>query len=97
MLVRAVNECDPLGTDHAFVLEAIAAFGSIGADEAVPTISALMVKRKWLARGKTRALKRAAVGALAKIGSPAAAHALGSAAESGDRTLRQLIKIARRR
>jgi HEAT repeat protein len=92
LLVRILNESEPLGADHAIVIETLGAIGQIGGDHAVPQVALLMRRRNWLARKKVRALKQASLDALRAIGSPPAEAALLEAATRGDRLLRKLAR-----
>jgi HEAT repeat protein len=90
VLVRIIDESDPFGADHAIVLETVGALAEVGDDQAVPALSALMRKKKFLARKKARALKEQSLTALRAIKTPAAAQAVAEAAKTGDRMLRKL-------
>jgi HEAT repeat protein len=90
VLVRIVEESDPFGADHAIVLETVGALSQVGDDQAVPALSALMRKKKFLAWKKARALKEQSLAALRAIKTPAAAQAVADAAKTGDRMLRKL-------
>jgi HEAT repeat protein len=90
VLVRIIEESDPFGGDHAIVLETVGALAQVGDDQAVPALSALMRKKKFLARKKARALKEQSLTALRAIRTPAAADAIAEAAKTGDRMLRKL-------
>jgi hypothetical protein len=94
VLVCILNESEPLGSDHQIVLETLGAIGEIGRDEAVPHVARVMQRRSWLARKRTRALKQTAIGALQRLGSPAATQAIADAAATGDRLLRKLARAA---
>ena len=90
MLVRIIDESDPFGADHAIVLETVGALAQVGDDQAVPALSALMRKKKFLAWKKARALKEQSLTALRAIKTPAATEAVAEAAKTGDRMLRKL-------
>lgn len=90
VLVRIIDESDPFGADHAIVLETVGALAQVGDDQAVPALSALMRKKKFLARKKARALKEQSLTALRAIRTPAATQAVDEAAKTGDRMLRRL-------
>ncbi|MFI5177848.1 MAG: HEAT repeat domain-containing protein [Vicinamibacterales bacterium] len=94
MLVRIIDESEPLGKDHDVVLEALAAIGAVGSDEGIPALVATGRQRGWLGRRKRRALKQHAVSALRRIGSPKATAALDEAARTGDRMLKKIIHAA---
>lgn len=96
LLVRILSESKPLGTDHSVVLDTLAAIATIGDDRAVPAVAATLKHHSLFARSKTRALRESAVGALARIGSPAATTALKDAATRGDRMLRKIAAGAAR-
>jgi HEAT repeat protein len=95
MLVRIIEESQPLGKDHDVVLETVAALGSIPSDDGVATLAAVIARGGFFGRKKRRALKEGGVDALARIGTPAAAAAIAAAAKGGDRMLRR-IAAARR-
>jgi HEAT repeat protein len=90
VLVRIIDESDPFGADHAIVLETVGALAQVGDDQAVPALSALMRKKKFLAWKKARALKEQSLTALRAIKTPAATEAVAEAAKTGDRMLRKL-------
>lgn len=90
VLVRIIDESDPFGGDHAIVLETVGALARVGDDQAVPALSALMRKKKFLARKKARALKEQSLTALRAINTPTASQAVAEAAKTGDRMLRKL-------
>lgn len=90
VLVRIIDESDPFGADHAIVLETLGALAQVGDDQAVPALSALMRKKKFLARKKARALKEQSLAALRAIKTPAATQAVAEAAKTGDRMLRKI-------
>jgi HEAT repeat protein len=90
MLVRMVEESEPLGKDHEVVLETIAALGDVPSDAGVAALAGVIARRGFFGRRKLRALKERGVAALARIGSPAAAAALAGAAKTGDRMPRKI-------
>lgn len=92
LLVRILDESDPLGVDHAIVLDTLGALASVGTDQAVPSVTALMRRRSWFARRRIRAVKRRSLQALRAIGTVSAQQALTDAATHGDRMLRKLVK-----
>ncbi len=92
VLVRILEESDPFGGDHAIVLETLGALSSVGDDQAVPALSALIRKKKFLGGRKLKAVKQKGLGALRAIRTPAAARAIQDAAATGDRLLRRLAK-----
>src|SRR5204863_7969299 len=57
MLVRIIEESQPLGKDHDVVLETIDALGQVGPDAAVPILVSTAQRRKFLGGRKLRALK----------------------------------------
>jgi HEAT repeat protein len=94
VLGHILAESDPLGADHAVVLEALTALGSLGplvTDTAVGTVAGLMRRRRWFARRKARALATGAAVALRQVGTPAAQAALVEAGRQGDRLLRKIV------
>jgi len=90
VLIRILSESQPLGSDHPIVLETLAAVATIGDERAVPAVAATLKHRSFFARAKTRALREAAVGTLARMGGRHAGAALKDAAERGDRMLRRI-------
>jgi HEAT repeat protein len=92
MLVRILEESEPLGKDHTVVLDTLGALKVVHTDTAVRPIDAVMRRKRWFARGKNRALKQTSVDALASIGTEASQRALAQAAKDGDRTLRKMAR-----
>jgi HEAT repeats len=90
MLERILQESEPLGSDHAVVLDTLDALKMVHTDHAVGPIDRVMRQKRWFARSKSRALKSNALDTLASIGSDAAKRALAQAARDGDRILRKL-------
>ena len=95
MLVRIVEESQPLGRDHDVVLETIAAMGTAGHDRAVPAIVTVVRRRGFFRRRRLRALKERGVAALAKIGGPTATAAIDDAGRNGDRMLKKIVAARR--
>jgi HEAT repeat protein len=91
MLARIVAESEPLGRDYDIVLDAVAAMGAVGSDQAVPALSTLILQRAFFGRRRLRALKERGVDALIKIGGPRARNAVDAAAANGDRMLRKIV------
>ena len=94
MLVRILEESEPLGKDHEMVLETIEALGTVGTDASVPILLTLAQRKKFFGGKKLRSLKERSVDALARVKTAKAAAALKDAAERGDGYLK---KIARAR
>jgi HEAT repeat protein len=92
MLVRILEESEPLGKDYTVVLDTLTALKVVHADTAVRPIDAIMRRRRWFARARIRALKQTSVEALASIGTEASRRALAQAAKDGDRTLRRFAR-----
>src|SRR6185369_13760359 len=95
MLVRIIEESEPPGKDHEVVLETIEALGLVPSDAGVAALARVIARRGFFGRRKLRTLKERGVGALARIGTPAAQTVLANAAKTGDRLLRK-IAAARR-
>ncbi len=74
----------------ALVLETLAALATIRDDRALPNIASVARERRWLAWGKTRSLRTAALRALKRIGSPKAQRTFDELASTGDFFLRRL-------
>ena len=94
VLLRILSESNPFGTDHEIVLDTLGAVGEVGRDSAVAEVAQVMRRKRWLAPGKSRALKQASIAALQRIGTPAATQAIAEAAANGDRLLRRLARAA---
>jgi HEAT repeat protein len=92
MLMRILEESEPLGKDHSIVLETLGALKVVHTDNAVRPIDGVMRRKSWFAPRKNRALKNTAVEALASIGTDASRRALAQAAKDGDRVLRKLAR-----
>jgi HEAT repeat protein len=92
MLVRILEESEPLGKDHAVVLDTLTALKLVHTDNAVRPIARVAERKRWFARSKNMALKSTAVDALASIGTAESRQALQKAAAEGDRLLRKLAK-----
>jgi hypothetical protein len=96
MLTRILAEADPFGADHQMVLDALDAVRRIGHEQAVPSVAAVMKRKKFLfGRARARAFKTASVQALVAIGTATAQAALDEAARSGDGLLKSIIASAR--
>jgi hypothetical protein len=91
MLVRIIEESQALGKDHEMVLDTLSALGSVGSDQAVPALAAILQRRAFFGRKKLRALKQRGVDALARIGGPRATKAIEEAGRTGDRMVRKII------
>ena len=92
MLVRILDESEPLGKDHLIVLDTLGALKIVHTDTAVRPIVRVARRKRWFARSKNRALKNTAVEALASIGTEESRRELAKAATEGDRVLRKLAK-----
>ena len=90
MLVRILEESQPLGKDHEMVLETIDALGTVGTDGAVPVLVNMARRTSFFGRRKARGLKEHSVEALARVGTPKAAAAIEEAAQKGDRMLKKI-------
>jgi hypothetical protein len=91
MLVRIIDESQPLGKDHEMVLDTVSALGTVGSDHAVPALAAILQRRAFFGRKKLRALKQRGVDALARIGTPRATKAIEDAGRTGDRMVRKIV------
>ena len=94
MLARIVQESDPFSEDFPLLLETLSALSSIRDDGAVAQIAALARKRRWLAWGRTRQLREAALRTLARIGTPKARQTLDDLSKHGDFFLRRMAAAA---
>jgi HEAT repeat protein len=92
MLVRILEESEPLGKDHDVVLETIEALGTVGTDASVPGLVAMTKRKRFLGGKKLRALKERSVSALARVKTEKAAAALKDAAENGDRYVKKIVR-----
>jgi hypothetical protein len=96
MLARILGETDPFGPDHQIVLDALSAVRQLGHEHAVPAVTAVMRRKKFLlGRAKARAFKAASVQALLAIGTPTATAALDEAARTGDGVLKRVVRETR--
>jgi hypothetical protein len=92
MLVRILEESQPLGKDHEVVLETIEALGTVGTDGSVAILATLAQRKRFLGGRKLRALKDRSVEALARVKTDKAMAALKDAAEHGDRYLKKIAR-----
>jgi hypothetical protein len=92
MLVRILDESQPLGKDHGVVLDTLSALKIVHTDKAVRPIAAVARHKRWFARARSRALKKTAVDALALMDTESSRQELAKAATEGDRLLRRLAK-----
>jgi hypothetical protein len=92
MLVRILDESEPLGKDHEVVLDTLTALKVVHTDSAIHSIVRVAGRKRWFAFSRNRALKHAAVEALASIGTAASRQALAKAAQEGDGLLRKLAR-----
>ncbi|MBI3494183.1 MAG: HEAT repeat domain-containing protein [Acidobacteria bacterium] len=92
ILARIVAESQALGPDHEVVLETLTALGTVGSDDAIPSLVAAIQVRSFWRRKKARAIKERGVNALARIGSAKAQAALAGAAKTGDRSPRKIVQ-----
>jgi HEAT repeat protein len=92
ILARIVAESQVLGRDHEVVLETLTALGTVGSDDAIPSLVAAIEVRSFWRRKKARAIKERGVTALGRIGSARAQAALAGAAKTGDRSLRKIVR-----
>ncbi len=95
MLVRILEESEPLGKDHDVVLETIEALGTVGTDAAVPILLTLARRKRFFGGRKLRALKDRSVDALVRVKTEKSAAALKDAAEQGDAYLRKIAGAMR--
>ncbi len=94
MLVRVLDESDPLGADHPIVVDTLAALGTLADDGAIASIARLVRVKKLFRRQRVLAIKQAGVQALARIGTERARQALDEAGRHGDRLLRRVVREA---
>ncbi len=92
ILARIVAESQALGQDHEVVLETLTALGTVGSDDAIPSLVAAIGVRSFWRRKKARAIKERGVNALGRIDSARAQAALAGAAKTGDRLLRKIVR-----
>jgi hypothetical protein len=92
MLIRILDESEPLGSDHDVVLETIDALGTVGTDASVPGLMSMARRRRFLGGRKLRALKERSVAALVRVNTENSAAALKDAARNGDRYLKKITR-----
>ena len=97
MLAKMLMDIDPFGPDHEVLLDTLDAVRQLADERAVPSVAAVMKRKKWFGGRKALAFKTASVKALIAIGTPKAASALDDAARTGDRVLKRAISEAGRR
>jgi HEAT repeat protein len=90
MLLRILEGSDPFGDDLAVVLDAMDALAPFRDDRAVPPVAAIARQRRWLAWGRTKRLRDAALTTLVRIGSDRARAAVNDLARTGDFFLRRM-------
>jgi HEAT repeats len=93
MLVRILEESQPLGKDHDMVLETIDALATVGTDGAVPILATMARKTSLFGRSKARALKEHSIDALIRVATPKSLSAIKEAAQQGDRMLRKIAAV----
>lgn len=92
MLVRILEESEPLGKDHSVVIDTLTALKVVHTDTAVGPIGRIARRKRWFALAKNKALKHTAVDALASMGTDESRRELAAAAADGDRLLRKLAR-----
>lgn len=95
MLARIIDESEPLGRDFDMVLETLDAVATFADDRSVRSVGNVARQRKWYLWGRSRRMRARALATLAKIGTPAALHAIENLEKTGDRQLRKLARAAR--
>jgi HEAT repeat protein len=95
MLVRVLDESEPLRRDFDMVLETLDAVASFPDDRSVKSIDNIARQRRWLSPGRSRRMRERAVAALASVGTANAIAALDAMEKTGDRQLRKLARAAR--
>ncbi len=91
LLIRILEDSQPLGKDHAVALDTIRALGRVGSDQAVPALVAIARQRAWFGRRKLRALKALSIEALMQVGGSRADRAIRDASQTGDSMLRKIV------
>lgn len=94
MLARILDESDALGADFDVVLDTLDVIASFKDNRAVRPITGVARQRRWLAWGKTRALRQRALAALVDTGTPDARAALHALVQTGDWQLQRLARAA---
>lgn len=97
MLLRILEGSEPFGDDLAVVLDTMDALASFRDDRALPPITAIARRRRWLAWGRTRRLREASLAALVRIGSDRARTAVADLARTGDYFLRRMARASLKR
>ena len=97
MLLRILDGSDPFGEDLSVVLDTMEALASFRDDRALPPVTAMARQRRWLAWGRTKRLRSAALTALTRIGSDRARTAVADLARTGDFFLRRMAAATLRK
>jgi HEAT repeat protein len=92
VLVDVLDASKALGKDHALALETIGAIEALRDERAVPVLTRTMHVRSLFRPARARALKQAAVAAMARIRTPRANAALDEARNGRDRELKKLVE-----
>ena len=94
--LRQLAEAHPGTRDLEEQKKAIAALGAIGDPQVLPTLIALLHRRRWLSRRRTEELRIAAAYALGALRMPEAMEALQAAARSAPAALKRACEAALR-
>ncbi|MGE0863137.1 MAG: HEAT repeat domain-containing protein [Vicinamibacterales bacterium] len=97
MLARILDDSEPFAGDLPVVLDTLDALASFRDDRALPQITALARRRRWLKWGATRRLRDAALRTLARIGTDRARQQVTDLARTGDYFLRRQARAAVKR
>jgi len=92
--LRQIAEEPPGTRDVEEQKMAIAALGTIGEPEALPTLIALLRQKRWFQRRATEKLRIAAAFALGKLGGPEAKQALQAVGHSARPALKRACEVA---
>lgn len=94
--LRQIAEEPPGTRDVEEQKMAIAALGTIGGPEALPTLIALLRQKRWFQRRATEKLRIAAAYALGKLGGPEAKQVLQAVGQSARPALKHACEVALR-
>lgn len=94
MLARVLQDSDPFTDEITLILDTLTALSAMRDDRAIPQITALARKKRWLAWGRTTQTRDAALQTLKKIGTAKAKDAIADLAKTGDFFLRRMAARA---
>ena len=92
MLVRIIEESEPLGKDHEVVLETLDALGLVPSDTAVSALARVIARRRFFGAPEAAGAQRAGRGRPGPDRNCRGADCPGEAAKTGDRLLRTIAR-----